>query len=1485
MLLFFGNRCKYYCYKKSATMRNVLLIIGLLFTELIFAQEYVFEHISSNEGLSNNLVRDIAQDDQGYLWFATFGGLNRYDGYSFEVYKTVMGDTLSLSDSRVIDVAHDLNGFIWTISSVGEIHRVDPASNKVINLKAQALLPQNANISEMYISGAGDVWIQSNRGVLRIYYESADAYMFKVDHFNEQKGLSGNSVNFIHDDKNGHIWLGTNKGLIRVEIDEEHPERFDLIFEDRDKEFTAVVELDNTIYFGTSNNSLMVYEFDSGMFYEEAKVNQKLKGPVSALTVNNRKQILIGTSIGDLALFDPHANVFNYYPRKDNSLFDAVFVSEIFADSYGVFWIVTEKRGIFQFNPSLGYIKYFDLNSQSRSFLGENDKQILLEDSNRDLWVGINGGGVFLFDRKNDQFKQFKHNPNNTSSLSSDIVLSLFEDHSKNLWIGTSYGGVNKLSLKKEQLRQIKPEQYPQTDFDNYIRSVTTDVLGNIWVGTKAGKIYVYKGNRKIGTIPDDLYFSDIFPATNVYCLFFDNEHNLWVGSKGNGIYIFKSLLSYINNLNNRNIEVVHLKNDPDDTNSLSSDNVYSIKQDIHGQYWIGTFNGGLNLLTNPFSQPIFQHFSDLGGDPDGIVSAEVRDLYFDRDQNLWIATSNGVSVLKNHYLKVIDKQFLNLSPSLKDSTSMAGKVVYQIKQGRNGDIFIAMLDGGLNWMKADDFKNGHYSWQHQNSEVLSPNAYSIEQDSQGNIWMGTDNGLYRMNVANEVIEKYRFKNNFVPLTFSEACSQKSTRQELIFGSNEGFLIFHPDSIQKDTTQYPLKFSLLEVNGEKISISNSSILNASITKQKEVELSHTQNNITLHFSVLDFNDHEAIQYSYILEGYDNFWSNASTSNVATYRKLPPGNYVLKVRGTNSSGSWMQNEAQLGIQINPPFWKSTIGYILIILIASLTITISTIVLYRQFILQNRMRMETALTEKRMEYYTNISHEFKTPLSLILSPVEEIIVSHKSSDFARQKGLQIKKNAIYLKRLIEQILDFRKIREGKMQLKVMEVNLIEFFREIYLVFLPLAKKMDILFEYNHNVDEALGYIDVRQLEKVIYNLLSNAFRFTPAGKHVDLIVKVDTENHSIEIKVVDEGNGIEEQELAKLFERFSNSKSSSGIGLFFTKELVLLHKGEIEAFNNTKGGATFRVSLPTSKSYYSSEEMVGSASSQLAFDLNSIEDIETIISSHGGKEKVHQHVVDYMETILVVEDNEEMRNYLSTELSAAYKIIEADNGADGLELARNYTPDLIISDVIMPKMNGYDLTKTLKEDFITSHIPIILLTGESSDEKKLKGVESGADDYIIKPFNINYLNAKIEKIITQRKKLKKRIEQDLATKEQPDISAEEGGSSDFMEKVQSLVMENLSKPELNVEFLVEKMGISRTLFFKKMKGVSGYAPNEYLRIVKMKEAARMLTSSDKTISEISNAVGFNDSNYFGKTFKKHFGETPSVYKSNNSKRKMI
>lgn len=1453
--------------------RLILLISYIIGTCLAsFSADYRFDHYSTADGLPNNRIRNIIQDKAGYLWITTSIGISRYDGNSFEHFPDINNDSVSLKAFRLRHIFEDREGGIWSINQSGNCYWINPQNQNIYNLQEKKLLPKEQAVNTYYISSTGDIWLTLDHCLSRLYYNKngdLEAQYFDEDILGEDR------INFIIEDKNQKLWIGTNYGLVSLTFDANNKSKYTIksFFTNQKIALISALAYEGNIYFGLNKDFMLIYNIEKESFSRVFEPSDDIEGGITTITSNNTDHLLLGTTKGNFIYYNTKTGEYisKDIPNKGNSA-----IQYVYADSYGIFWIITSRRGIYQFTPKDIKISYFSLDKENRTFLGESDKQQFLEDSNQDVWVGINGGGLFKYEREHKRFKQYKHDPKNIGSLTSDVILSLYEDRSKNLWVGTSYGGLNKISLKQDKLDRIKPEENPSTVFDNYLRSVTSDIKDNMWVGSKAGKIYIYnKQKKKIATIPDDLHASKKFPLANVYALYFDNDNNLWIGTKGYGLFVIKSATDHIHNLGSSEVEIVHFQAN-ENNNSISSNNIYCIQQDIHGQYWLGSFKAGLSLLTDPFTNPTFRSYSNINTTPSTISGAEIRDIMFDRKNNLWIASSAGVSVLKSDYLLADNKAFRQISSTDELTKGIQEEVVYQIKQLRNGDILLAILDGGIQRLKYENFLDEHFKWDQPFEGLSHTSIYSIEEDAEGNIWMGSDGGLLCYNAKDKIIEKYKVNSTNTPLIFSENCSCTKFSQEIALGSTNGLIILHPDSMSRDTTQYPLLFSKLEINGSIITSKTSDILNTPIAKQSRIDLRHDQNNVSLYFSTLDYENSEAIQYKSYLKGYENDWSKPSSNNSVYYRKLPPGEYTLCVQGTNSRGVWIKDQAELDIIIHPLFWKSLKGRAIIFCIVLLIISTITTLIYRQIKIKHSIRIDKEITEKRMEYYTNLSHEFKTPLSLIISPIEEILYSHKSSSLVQQKGMQIKKNAIYLNRLINQILDFRKIREGRMKLEVSEIDIIELLREIYLIFLPLSKRMGIHFDYVFNEETHFGYADSRHIEKVVYNLLSNAFRFSTEGKKVELIANVDKSNNEVFLNVIDQGPGISEDEIDKIFQRFYDSKHSSGIGLFYTKELVNLHKGDISVSNNTKGGANFAVSIPLSRKTYTDTETVEKKSGK-AFTLKSISDIEVIVGQTNINNESHRHTAEYYETVLVVEDNEEMRNYIKSCLSNKYKVIEAEDGAVGLELAINKQPTLIISDISMPTMDGYDMVRNLKSNFDTSHIPIFLVTAESSEEQKIFALECGADDFITKPFNVSLLMAKIEHIINQRKKLKERFERDNSLQEEGISKGE--NKVDFLSQVQELVVSNMSNEQMNVDSLVDKMGYSRTLFYKKMRSYSGYAPNEYIRIVRMKEAAKLLTSTDKTVNEISSLVGISDSNYFSKIFKKHFGESPSFYKSNN------
>ena len=1076
--------------------------------------------------------------------------------------------------------------------------------------------------------------------------------------------------------------------------------------------------------------------------------------------------------------------------------------------------------------------------------------------------MGIDGGGLFLYQPEEDTFINFTFSEENAKSLSSDMVLSICEDRSKNLWIGTLHGGLNKVNLDSNLVNWHIPIKEAGNIFENEIRTLALDNRGNIWVGNKMGRIFCYDNTLTLKhQFPDDLNrkHQQLLSNINVYFLFVDNDNNLWVTTKGRGIFIFKN----INREDYSNCEIIHL--DPKHYPSL--DNVYAITQDQHNQYWIGSFSDGLSLLKSPFGDITLKVFksSNKMGD---IADDRIRCMLVDKKGNLWLGTSIGVSLLPNRYLLKPSGAFISIVNNQQNISSLSDNIVDYIFEASDGKIYVATMGGGLNRLDSFNIDTKTFNWKFFNTtHGLSSNTiYAIEEDEKQNLWLSSNYGINKFNIKNESIENFYVGRKFRLNYFTESCVTKLSNGVILFGHRKGFITFKPQEIKKDTTSYPIVLSRIFINGIEILPQTSPLIQKSINCEHEIQLSHKENSIRLDFTVLDYAEPEKIKYTYQLEGIDEQWSSPLTSNSAIYKNLPPGHYTFKLKATNSDGYMLRQVLKFNIIVNPPFLQTAYGYA-IMSVLLLLLVITFLVLYKKKIsAQHEIIYTEKLNNKKLEYYTNISHEFKTPLSLIIGPAKDLLDENKGNEAVSYYARKVLNNAGYLLNLVEQILDFRKINEKKMVLQVADQHINQLLKSIYNDFTPLAQKNNINFYFEANQQNITGFADPEIISKITYNLLSNAFKFTASGMSVVMESSYSEATGMLTIKFKDQGVGISKEDQEKLFERFGKSNNSSGIGLFYVKELVQMHKGTVEVESELHRGTTFTVTIPIAKKYYTDNERTKQQITENPQPFNTSYLETNFLTSEQPKDP-------FENTILIIEDNDEMKEYLSRKLSKGYNVQMASNGKEGVEIANKILPDLIICDVMMPVMDGMEATRILRDSFNTSHIPIILLTANSSEDKKLEGFEHGADDYINKPFNFKHLQLKIKNIITKRKKLSQSFVND------PELPANILTKSEhdkvFIEKVTAIIEENLNKSDFNVDMLSAEMGCSRTIFYKKMKGITSDTPNKFITTIQMKKAALLLKDTNYSLFDVSIMVGYNDKAYFSRTFKKHFGMTPKAY----------
>ena len=752
----------------------------------------------------------------------------------------------------------------------------------------------------------------------------------------------------------------------------------------------------------------------------------------------------------------------------------------------------------------------------------------------------------------------------------------------------------------------------------------------------------------------------------------------------------------------------------------------------------------------------------------------------------------------------------------------------------------------------------------------------------------------------------------------------------MLFGASGGVFIFNPDSIRKSSYIPPIVFSKLTVANEDITPGGNSLLKVDIDDADKLVLSHQENIFSVHFAALDYTNPQNIQYAYILDGFEKQWTFADKQRSVTYTNLPKGEYVLRVRSTNSDGVWVDNERILDIVILPSFWETPIAYVLYILFILIIILVAVYILFTIYRLKHEVSVEQQISDIKLRFFTNISHELRTPLTLIAGPVEQVLKNDKLPADAREQLVVVERNTSRMLRLVNQILDFRKIQNKKMKMQVQRVDIVPFVRKVMDNFEAVAEEHRIDFLFQTEKEHLYLWVDADKLEKIVFNLLSNAFKYTPNGKMITMFIRED--ENTVSIGVQDQGIGIAENKKKSLFVRFENlvdknlfNQASTGIGLSLVKELVEMHKATISVDSRLGEGSCFKVDFLKGKEHYDKETEFILEDAEAPVRMGQVVDIanssiqsETLIPDESEKiEAVYEEDAakeeNSKELMLLVEDNQELREFLRSIFTPMYRVVEAADGREGANKALKYLPDIIISDVMMPEKDGIEMTRELRADMTTSHIPIILLTAKTTIESKLEGLEYGADDYITKPFSATYLQARVENLLMQRKKLQsfyrdslmhinmsvtsgelpastkamaeeeKKIvsereeeQTQLQSQQQPTIPDMSPNDRKFMDKLVELMEQNMDNGDLVVDDLVRELAVSRSVFFKKLKTLTGLAPIEFIKEIRIKRATQLIETGEFNMTQISYMVGINDPRYFSKCFKAQVGMTPTEYK---------
>lgn len=1413
--------------------------------------ELRIQSLNTTDGLPSNTVRKILQDSKGFLWFGTTNGLCRYDGNTFMNLHT-QGESFtqytSLVDDRINDLQEDSHAFLWIGTAQKRYSCYDLQNGRFVDYTG-GIEPEQQSVFYKQMPN-GDVWLwDTTIGGARCVKHTDNRTLTSFVLTQKNGRLPDSHIRFIENDNSGRTWIGTRKGLVTVKDNQAHTLN-------SSEDFRAIATRGNEVYAVTSLGNIFQYTPD-----EENHLTQL----ASLNTVNYKCKLSSAFAMKDKWLLMTDKGVLDYdfanrtiTPNREMDMKNGL----VKLDNLGDGWIHNYSGNVYYLQAQTGHIRKFNFMPKEKLDFIDYERYCIVHDKRDIVWISTYGNGLFAYDIHADRLEHYSTETQRNTIISSDYLQFIAEDRNGGIWISTDHAGLSRLTVSNRGVTRLFPATINHMTRLNTIRMVTpTDTEGKWLIGTYNGKVYTCDTQLRLQQVERE------YPA-NVYAVAYDEKGVQWTGTRGHGLLIGDTWY----------------RNDPADSTSLSKDDIFAIHRDRSGRMWIGMLEGGLNLAI-PSADGKYT-FRKSRSKQHG--TNNVRVIAEDEKGMIWLGTSEGIyichpdSLIAGH-----DGHLFSYNNHLFCSNE-----IRCITPDGQGGMWVGTSGAGFaRCTPSADYTQLEYEQFNTKDGLVHDIVHSILTDRNGKLWIATEYGMSRFDPEHGAFRSFFFSPNMLGDSYQENSACMGADGKLMFGTDYGLTVINPDQMPVDDSMRPVVLTGLYVDGTRMMPGMAdSPLDRSIAYCDQVTLKHYQNSIQLSLSVFDYEGKGQTKYKYWLENYDKTWGEPTGESTVSYKYLSPGKYHFHVKAMSGDGLWNEEETTLEIVVEPPFWQSSwaIGiYILLIIVAAyfayhITGSFNA--------LRTRIRVEKELTEYKLVFFTNISHEFRTPLTLIRGALEKI---HAAGNTPMEISgpLQIMdKSTGRMLRLVNQLLTFRKVQNNKLALALEETDVISFLYEIYLSFGDVAEQKRMAFRFNSSVPSYKMFIDKENLDKVVYNLLSNAFKYTPAGGTVILDAIIDEETHKLCIRVTDTGVGIPREKQGELFKRFMQSsfaRDSIGVGLHLTHELVIIHKGSITYSENPGGGSIFTVCLPTDKAAYDEKDFLPADNVLLKEEEteDNPADAETMpgINIHDDSLPLTAQQQAALEKItgplnqrkvLIIEDDPDVRNFLQTEIGIYFHTETAEDGLSGLEKARTCEPDLILCDVMMPGMNGFEVTRKLKHDFDTSHLPIILLTALSSIEKQTEGIDCGADAYISKPFSIKFLLTRIFRLIEQREKLREKFTSEPGMVHTAMYTTDR--DREFTERMNAVLEANIERADFSIDEFAQQMRLSRTVFYKKVKGLTGYAPVEYLRIIRMKKGAELLLSPEGlNVSEVSFRVGINDPFYFSKCFKAQFGISPSVY----------
>ncbi len=1337
-------------------------------------------------------------------------------------------------------------------------------------------------------------------------------------HLTTNDGLSNNTVYAINEDTLGFIWIGTRSGLNR--FDGHGFRMYDNTSGLRNVFINTIFrDSKGRIWVGTQGGGISRYEYETGgftsFFNDPQKANSISHDDVQAIVEDRLGNLWIGTHEGGLNKLEMKTDRVTRIPVTH--LLPAGYridrINAMLMENDTLIWIGT-LDGLFHYNPVKNEIVPYlvggrPVNARILCFFNDGLNKLWLgtqsgiikidkihhlaeyvtsvktglssdlvvdikQSPDGRIMIATDGGGLNIYDPVSGEYSAVMNNPNSPNSLSNNSVYAIFIDSFKGLWVGNYIGGINYYSEYDWKFRPVKHElNDPNSLSDNHVRCFYQDHQGTLWIGTLGGLNQYNPATGRFTIFTADRKDDRSLGSNSVLSIYEDHDDNLWIGTFGGGISI----------LDKKRKSFSKFRHPDDPTRSLDKANIYSILETSGNKLCIASL-GGIYLFDRNTGK--MKRFLSTNS---RLSNNTVKVLCMDKSGNVWAGTNLGINKL-NHETSEI-KVYTH---SNTNTNSLSNNRVLSITEAKDGKLWIGTEGGGVSVFDPASERFTSIT----TIEGLPDNVVnSVLQDDLGMYWLATNKGLVRYDQGHGKMRIYTSADGLQANEFNQNATFAARDGNLYFGGINGYNIISPRNLITEYTPPRVILTDLYISNKLVQVGDEqSPLEKQLFLEKKISLSY-ETTFEIDFAALGFINRGKCQYSYLMKGLSDDWSEFRDTRSASFSSLPPGLYTFMVNARNNDGILNETPAIIQIRILPPLWKTWWAFslyalaILGLLFLFMRYNISWIRVKNQLILERKEKEQIEeLNQMKLGFFTNISHEFKTPLTLILGYLDNM---KATGTFKQSTALgNIEKNAQRLLILINQLLEFRKAENGLMKLKASKGNIVYFLSGIKESFEEFAKSKNVQFEFNAagNIPEI--WFDAEKIEKIMYNLLSNAFKFVDPGGKIEINVAcremepqrgTNGQRSFVEVVVKDTGQGISQEDLKNIFDRFyQESKDSnkvrhtegSGIGLAYSKKLVELHHGGIYVESAPGSGSSFIIRLPVGKDHLNDDEIKEDLSFQLKMDYQGLSGVH---EDDGPQPDMVPVVDDNIPILLVVDDNPMICSVIADKFQNHFQVISAGNGIEGLRKARKYVPDVIISDILMPGMDGIEFCQKIKEDLLTCHIPVIMLTAKSDDDSQIQGITMGADAYIAKPYNPDLLQATLRNLVNSRKVLRNKF----YGKEQfvPSEVVSNKMDEKFLNKLIGMIEESADEETVDIAALCRDIAMSRSALYRKLKALTGNSIQDFIRMVKLRKASRMLMETTLTISEIAYQSGFPNTKHFSTSFKKQFGKTPTEYRQHN------